>query len=553
MENEEKEKLRAKLHILNPAMWVMDNDLITENQKPVEFTAHRFMLQPYADSTPDQVIMKSAQIGWSTAAILKSIHAANFLKLNVIYVLPTRNASAEFVVPKVDPMLKRNPVLAKMVKSTDNKSMKAVGDRFIYFRGAHHEGEAISTAADLIVSDEFDRSNQNVLMMMRSRLQASDFRWYWKFSNPSLPGFGVHELFQESDQMHWFVKCSCGHEMYLDFKKDDHRHNHYIDPERVIYACGKCDQPLTDADRQSGRWIAKYPGRSRRGYWINQLMIPWVSAELILDQEKEMDIQSFHNMVLGLPYQASEYLINREAILRACLPGLADRTDVVIGCDSGKEKHWVMGNQEGVISYGKTNEWEDIERLINLYDATCVIDALPDFTIPERLAKKYPGRVFVHYYVHDSKNMAVSLRNEGSQFGRIDSDRTKLFDDLAGRITSGEIRFFQEPKALEDLIYHASNMYRVVEPDTKGILRARWEKKENKPDHWLHALAYYRVGVGQMLKSTDAGGVRNTPEKKGRPSFRVREDGTVPVAEALHMPLDRLVERSLAKNKLRRQ
>lgn len=553
-EDEEREKLRAKLHILNPAMWVLDNEIVNENQQKFEFDLHRFMLKPYADSSPDQVIMKSAQVGWSVAAILKSVHASNFLKLNVIYVLPTRNASAEFVVPKVDPMLKRNPVLARMVKNTDNKSMKAIGDRFIYFRGAHHEGEAISTSADLIVADEFDRSNQAVLMMMGSRLNASKYRWYWKFSNPSLPGFGVHELFQESDQMHWIIKCSrCGHRMYIDFEGDKHIKNHYLDQEQVVYACGACNQELTDNDRQSGDWVAKYPGRPTRGYWINQLMVPWVSAQLIMKQKKEMDIASFHNMVLGLPWQASEYLINREAILRACKPGLAERTDVVIGCDSGKEKHWVMGNAEGVFSYGKTTEWGDIERLINLYDATCVIDALPDFTIPEQLARKYPGRVFVHYYVHDSKSMDVSLRNEGSQFGRIDSDRTKLFDDLAGRITSGDIRFFQEPKSLEELIYHCSNMYRVVEPDTKGILRARWEKKENKPDHWLHALAYYRVGVGQMLKSTEVGGVRNTPEKKGRPSFRVREDNTVPVREALHMNLDTLVEKSLAKNNKRRQ
>ena len=276
-------ELRAKAHIVNPALWVLDNKFINENQQPFEFDKHRFMLQPYYDSSPDQVIMKSAQVGWSVLAILKSVHAANFIKLNVIYVLPTRNASAEFVVPKVNPMLQRNPVLAEMVKGTDNKSLKQVGDRWIYFKGAFHQGEAISTSADMIVADEYDRSDQNVLSTYQSRLQASDYRWYWKFSNPSLPGFGVHELWQDSDQMHWFVTCShCDHEMWMGFDPDKVLKNHYVDQKNKIYACGACSKEIYNKDRKNGRWWALYPNRERRGYWLSQMMVPWVSAELIL-------------------------------------------------------------------------------------------------------------------------------------------------------------------------------------------------------------------------------------------------------------------------------
>lgn len=549
----DKEELRAKTHIVNPAMWILDNKFINENQKPFEFTAHRFMLQPYSDSTPNQVIMKSAQIGWSVAAILKSVHAAAYLKLNVIYVLPTRNASAEFVVPKVNPMLKRNPVLAALVQSTDNKSLKQVGNRFIYFKGAFHEGEAISTSADLIVSDETDRSDQSVLSMYQSRLQASEYGWYWRFSNPSLPGFGVHELFQESDQMHWFITCKhCGHEWYMELDRNDHEHNHYIDPDRMIYGCGMCHKEINNAERRNGRWIAKYPGRKVRGYWISQLMIPWVSAAKILEQQETMDIQTFHNMVLGLPYQASEYMINRESILRAREPGTADRTDVVIGCDSGKVKHWVMGNTHGVFAYGQTNDWEDIERLINMYDATCVIDALPDFTTPEKLAKKYPGRVFVHYYSPDnSVGMEVSKRKEGTDFGVLQSDRTKLFDLLAADITNKKIRFYQSEDALEDLIYQCEQAYRVVEPDTRGILKARWETKTNRPDHLLHALAYYRVGLSFMIKSGETGGVGASKVKGKRTSYYVRNN-KVKVSDALGN-MDSLIERSVrASNRKKR-
>lgn len=553
--------LRAKAHMLNAALWVLDNELINENQAPIEFDDHRFMIQPYTDTHPDQVIMKSAQIGWSVAAILKSIHAAKLLKLNVIYILPTRNASAEFVVPKVNPMLKRNPTLAKLVQNTDNKSLKQVGDRFIYFKGAHHEGEAITTSADLLVGDEYDRCNQAVLMAYQSRLQASKYGWNWRFSNPSIPSFGVHELWKSSDQHHWIVTCPhCYHQRWLDLERDDYVKNHYIGFKSVggnntgiaYYACGKCRKELSNDDRQAGRWVPRFPGRERRGYWVNQLMIPWVSAAKIIKQRSEMSIDIFHNFVLGLPWQASEYLINRESMLRACRPGQASKVDVVIGCDSGKHKHWVIGNEEGIFSYGKFDGWDQLERLIRMYNATCVIDALPDFTVPEQLARKYPGKVFVHYYTHDSKSIEPIRRKSGTERAVIQSDRTKLFDMLAAEITNGTIRFFQEPSALEELIYHFEQMYRVVEPDTRGIEKARWETKENKPDHFAHAMAYYRVGLSLMLKTNETGGVIPHRPIKGTGVFVNPETQTVKVKDALGMSLDTLVERSLAKNKKRR-
>lgn len=566
-DDEQREELRAKAHMLNPAMWILDNKFINENQQPIEFTGHRFMLQPYADSTPEQVIRKSAQVGWSILAILKSVHACKFIKLNVIYVLPTRNASAEFVTPKVNPMLKRNPILAEMIKSTDNKSLKEIGDRWLYFKGAFNEGEAISTSADVISADEYDRCNQDVLSMYQSRLQASQYRWFWRFSNPSLPGYGVDELFKRSDQMHWFITCPhCGHEWYIDYDQDvsspEDQRNHYVkvineerEYEDAIYACGRCDGELDDDDRQSGRWVAKYPGRRMRGYWICQMMVPWVSATHIVRQKNDMTIDVFHNMVLGKAYQASEFLINRDAILRARVLGQPIQDQMFLGVDSGKEKHWVLGNFQGVITYGKYESWDDVETLIKLHDAITVIDALPDFTIPEQLSRDYPGQVFVHYYVHDTKNMNAITRKEGEEFGVIQSDRTKLFDILAMEITSGKLQFFQSEDALEGVIMHFENMYRVVEFDTKGIARARWETKgereSKRPDHWAHATAYFRVAMSLGLRPTDVGGV--TPQQGGlnRQGYEV-QDGRAKVEDVLGMDMETLVERSLHRQKKRR-
>lgn len=547
--------------------WVLLNNFVNENQQPFEFSEHRFMIDIYNETSVDLVCRKSAQVGFSVFAILKVVHAAKFMLLNVIYILPTRNASAEFVTPKVNPMLKRNPALAELIMNTDNKTLKQIGDRWLYFKGAFHEGEAISTSADFLVADEYDRSDQNVLSMYQSRLQASKFRWFWRFSNPSLPSYGVDALFKSSDQMHWFVKCHhCGYDSYIDFEREEAGKyedgapyfTHYVkivsdekDHEDGIYACGECDEELSDADRISGEWVAKYPGRRMRGYWICQMMVPWVSATHILRQRNDMTVDTFYNMVLGKAYQASEFLINREAILDARQLGEPIKDQYFLGVDSGKTKHWVLGNFQGVITYGTAAEWGDIERLITTYKAITVIDALPDFTVPEQLARDYMGQVYVHYYVHDRKSLKVTEKKEGEEFGVLQSDRTKLFDMLAIEITSKKLGFFQTPDALDGIIGHFENMYRVVEFDTKQIARARWETKgegEGKaPDHWAHACAYYRVAMNMGLKLQEAGGIRSTkPSSKVKKSFVVTDD-QAKVEDVVGMSMDTLIERSLKR------
>jgi hypothetical protein len=575
-EDQQREQLRARTHMVNPAMWILDNKFINENQEPIEFISHRFMLQPYSDSSPEQVIRKSAQIGWSILAILKSVHAANFIKLNVIYVLPTRNASAEFVTPKVNPMLKRNPPLAKLLRDTDSKGLKAIGDRWLYFKGAFHEGEAISTSADLVVADEYDRSNQSVLSMYQSRLNASRYRWYWRFSNPSIPNYGVDELYERSDQMHWFIACPhCDYECYIDFESEyawtdaegTECSTHYvkiIDDEREkeegFYACGMCHKELSDADRQSGRWIARYPDRKLRGYWICQMMVPWVSASHIIKQRNDMDTQTFYNMVLGKAYQPSEFLINRSAIMGARRFDTPTHEQMFLGVDSGKEKHWVLGNWQGVVSYGKYTDWDDIRKLFLLHNAITVIDALPDFTVPAQLAEEFPGQVFVNYYSHDTKNREATQEKGGDEKGVLTTDRTKIFDAVAMEISNKQLGFFLTEDALDlkgrGIVSHFENMYRVVEVDTKGIARARWETKgegESKaPDHWAHATIYYRIARGIGLPEGSSGGVSAAkPDTKIKRSF-ANNDGSPRVKEVLGMDTNTLIERSLMRRKKRR-
>ena len=246
-----------------------------------------------------------------------------------------------------------------------------------------------------------------------------------------------------------------------------------------------------------------------------------------------MTIDIFHNFVLGMPYQAAELLVNREAIIRCLAPGDVDKSECFMGVDNGIEKHWVLGNRYGIFAYGKTEDWTEIEGMIRRYNATTVIDANPYPNVPKKLARTYRGKVSIHYYLQDSKTMDVSNKGERDNYGVVKTDRTQIFDQLAADITSETMVFYLSATALDDYIYHWENMYRIVEETPQKLKRGKWETKENRPDHWAHATAYWRVAVGQSLASDESGAVRDPVPIKKKGLYVDPQTKTVPSKDVI--------------------
>lgn len=484
----------------SPLAWAYINKFVNETQHPLEFKNHRFLVEPFTDLHPDQVIKKSAQVGFSVTAILKSIWLAYYQKLNIIYALPTNDVIKGFVQPKVDSLIASNPRIAAMI-TTDSVSLKQVGQRFIHFKGTGSQREAISTSADLLVIDEYDRAiDMTVVNTFDSRLQASDYGWRWRFSNPSGIGFGVDALYEDSDQMHWFVKCRrCNHEYYMGWEKDAST-NHYVDKERLSYNCGRCDQVLDEEARNRGRWVAKYPSRThRKGYWINQMMCSWVSAQRIMEQYNESNTEFFYNFVLGLAFTPSDLVVNRETILRACAPSEIPKTDVVMGVDQDASgQYWVAMTPRGVFAYGKTSSWEDLERLKLQWGATMVLDPAPYPTMPKALAAKYPD-VYLCYF-KDSKGLSL-LDWRGHI---VYADRTRLLDIVAAEIADAKLIFRQRPQELEDYIADWQNIYRTTVENADGRTKSTWLKKENRKSDLSFATAYARIALSRIISSGDS-------------------------------------------------
>jgi len=447
---------------------------------------------------PDQVYRKSAQVGMSVAMILKSLWLCKHYGINIGYVLPSQNIVKDFVSPKVDPLIVSNQIIRESV-SKDSVTLKQIGERFLYFSGAFIEREAIAISLDLLVLDELDRMpSMDIVNMYDSRLQASDYAWRWRLSNPSAVNFGVDALFNDSDQRHWFVKCpGCNHDWFIDFNKDGVCH--YLNRTERQFVCGKCEKTLTDIDRANGRWVTKYPSRKRHGYWISQLMVPYVSAQKILEQYEESSPDFFHNFVLGKAYTPSDIGVDRDKILRATMPSSIEKREVAMGVDNGVVKTYVIGTADGIFAHGQTESWDEIEKLKLMYNATMVIDPNPYPTIPKQLVDKYKGSVFICYFKRDTKNFNIATWGTGLNASVVYADRTKIIDLIAQEITDCKVLFREHTSTLEDVIAHWNNLYRTTVDESDGRSVSTWLKKDGKMSDYPFAHVYYRLALSRLL------------------------------------------------------
>lgn len=484
--------LDEKLARVSVLSWVRENRIVTEKGLPLGFSDRRFLIDILEDFAPVQAVQKCSQVGLTTLQIVKSIYVVKMRRLNVIYTLPTRDLVSEFNTTKADPILEKNPVLAPT--GTDSVGAKVYDGGYILYRGTFGERQQIMVSSDLNIHDEHDRSNLAVIEGLESRLQASNYRGRWYFSNPSAPNVGINKLWNDSDQKHWFIRCpACRHWQFLNWPDS-------VDIERREFICVKCRRTIDDETRRCGRWVQKWRNRDISGYWISHLMAPWISAaDIIKASEKSGDY--FYNFVLGLPYLGGAAKITRALILRNLSAAAEnDGKKACMGVDQGKVYHCVIGNQQGIFRLVEAKDWGEVAGLIRQYDVRCcVVDGLPEREEAAKLQKQFPGKVYLNFYVDDPKrprDLDPVDRSRDAE-GILLAERTQIIDQTIRAWAAGDILITPhdpvDPEQLEEFAKHWQALYEVRSDDNMGNEIRRWEN--SGPDHWAHATIYWRLAI----------------------------------------------------------
>lgn len=609
--------LIKQLEKQNIIAWILSNQIRTERGDFVKFDKHSFMIDPYLDWSPLQGVRKASQCGWSIMTNLKLFFAAkngipgtDVSAANVIYTLPSDVDVNSFVPSKTNMLIKNNPVLSdyltevddiptntwegfqtrrKLQAEVDSIQRKRLGNSMIYFKGTKSKTAALMITADLNIHDESDRSDQAIIAEYESRLTTSKYRGRWIFSNPSAPKMPADEMYLNSDQKHWFIKCeACGHWQYLDWYKlsqyefkSGSMHT-YIDDINHEFVCGKCARPISNTNRQRGKWVKKFNDKDVSGYWVSHLMYPWVSPKELLRVERSKSKAYFLNFVMGLPYIGSDVVVDATTIVNNIVLTQVnyEKGKVAMGVDNGDIKHYVIGNEQGIFEVGSTRDWNDIELLIQKYEPVTVIDLNPYPNKPRELAAKYrpagghKWRVYCSFYVEETKNYELIEWGDGDKIHMVYPARNQIFDDLVAYIANGNMKFFRPKTYWEEYIKHWETMYRVDMSGTTAIkeekeiaglnpgqvIRGVWRTSTGE-DHFAHATLYYYValskliaGGGQVLKRSNSTNVIQKelgvkPAAPGPVGEGLVLDGKDPDSVTAGMPAAPIVKRMFTTKK----
>lgn len=497
----------------SPLIWINELKIKNEKGRPIRFDDYPFMIDIYADTAKQIVIRKSAQVGVTTWAILSALHAAAYKGYNIIYTVPRASDVKQIVSSKVNRMIDHNPILKKLQKqaATANIERKQLNDGFIFFKGTISEAEAIMVTSDRNVYDEYDFSDHETINNYRSRLEGAESKKEEIYiSTPTLPEFGIDSVWETSNQMHWRFKCSkCGKEQHMEWGKN-------IRPDSRYRICQKCHRRLSPEDVMRGRWVARYPRRETHGYWINQMMMPHISTESLIDYYEKAEkgvtgysMQYFFNFKLGMPYASETERMHESLVLKNLTTDEVTTIESIGGVDVQENELYVaLGTHNTIFALlvlrddQESSKWTKLSNLMEeLKIKLLVIDAGYKPADVLAFAEKYPYRVYMNWYRENAKD-AKLIKTKGASFTskaefkdaiKIETHRTLALDTLVKKLQEGQIKFRYKPYAPEirELIKHMSTMYvRTVE--TKDGKQKREWANTGKND-FVHALVYWML------------------------------------------------------------
>lgn len=459
-ELERRNNVKRTMNIHNSYDWIMKNGYKNENGIPMEFKDRSFLIEPLKDESRLLAVLKCSQVGFSTISIFKTMYHCIKFGHNVIYTLPTDSDAEEFSKAKTNMILDNNESIKGFMidNSLHTKSFKTLDGSNVGFwlmKGTHGKSASIMQTADILIKDEFDRSNQPVLNAYKSRIKASSYGAEWEFSNPSFANFGVDVSWQLSDQKHYFYWCKCGHASYITYEPEsfDNGNTHHVCRERKEYVCGACNNVL-NRHKAKKEWVEKYNDDKWgiSGYWISQMMAPWISAAELMRDEKLMLPDVFANFDLGRPYASNSNSLDPSNIIKNVQydehgyvmksTGKYRCLGVDVGGTIDKPHfHCVRGTEHGIDEVIKLQGEEALHNYIRMKNISMVVlDNAPYPEIAIRLTKAFVGKVWRCVFDYDDKRKDLYETDYVTRI--INVHRTRVFDRVVDGYITGDRKVY---------------------------------------------------------------------------------------------------------------
>jgi len=488
---------------------------ITLRGIPFSFEGHEYLREPYTKHHDNEIYMKAAQVGISTRKLFKSLWLCDTHHAKVIYYFPTDSEVSDFSNDRARPMIEENEYLKSRVRGIDNVGLKQMGDSSIYFRGMFSRTRVKSVDADYIILDELDEADQENKEYAKDRILHSRLAWMSQLSQPSIPDFGIHQEFEESDQRVWAIQCDkCNHWNFFNPNKPNEALEY---TEKFLYQntwhCTKCGRAFTEPLKQE--WIPLMPShKEKRGYHLTQLYSKIIPISKILDAIQKAKTRRIlrarlFNSILGIPYTdeirqpVTDDIIQKSQGDYGFLPSAQMS---YMGVDVGDMLHVVIGQDFGknvqIVHLEATEDWGRLKTLMMEFGVwQCIIDFMPYKPSARNFAREFPERVVLQYFKNSREEKGDEIeKKEEDELPVIRIGRTESLDDTTDQIRDGSF-IFPNPSKLtiaqlvvyESFKDHLKKLIKDLKEDDKGN---RWfEYKFRVPNHFGMALNSMRLAI----------------------------------------------------------
>lgn len=513
--------------------WLCDNTTI--GGLPFSTKDHEYQERIGSDDAREIVVRKCSQVGISELSIRIALGLAAIMRnYHTIYTFPTATFSAKYVKTRVDPVIQGSSFLRAATsggEAVDSSEVKKIGDNYVYFNGAATGNAAISVAADNLIHDELDFSDQVIISQYTSRLTHSRHKNRLVLSTPTVPDGPIDKEFRLS-RRHWNIcKCNhCSHYFVPDYyehvkvpgfddsleklTKENLHKTRYKEAQLLCPKCGK----VPSLQPQYRGWVCENPDDDflANGYQVQPFDAPNLIAlpSLIETSTKYERVVDFKNFSLGLPAEDSMSGMSREELERCLTDEGTGFSYHVLGADMGLTCHVVIG---GVDQSGKYHvvhmERVPVDQFRKRYVELCtqyrvtvkVIDTQPYVETVLNLQSHDSGLFGALFSSRRGIDLFdVKKREADDEMGvlslrQVDISKGRVMDKLLDEIHEGNV-LFKKSGEWEVFVRQMRSMKRTTATLRNGEFQSSWVKTDGN-DHYHMALLYFWVAAQMRFMS----------------------------------------------------
>lgn len=283
----------------------------------IQFDGRPYLRAIYAAQAGNQVLRCARQTEKSTFLVNTILYELCLRPgIRILFVSPRKEQSTVFIRSRLLPCLEQSPIIRRTLlgasaRRPSGENMSFHNGSSLFVRAAFHSADAArGISSDLLLVDEFQDIAAGDLPVLQETLSHSEKDGRTLLTGtPKLIDNHLDAAFQHSTANEWTVHCThCEGRVIFD--------QHSLGASGVV--CPGCQTPV---DPASGRWVPRNPGsRWGEGFWVNHLMVPWVSYDDILEKQRVYDPTGFRNEVLGLSTTLGDHLVTRAELEACCQP-----------------------------------------------------------------------------------------------------------------------------------------------------------------------------------------------------------------------------------------